>query len=194
MLEIEAILFCDDIMRLLAYQHSIPRSVFIDYLRILVGFHLSLYFQKLIYLLPKMVKEGTVEVVDDWNQVVDLTDKLESNIAPIACSDMDKTLNGLIDYIRASYSIRVMRRLETPNASVAKALSMIKNPTVEINADINANLRAIYNKYYANAKTAEEQQEIRAYCENNERQAFDVGFKTAVQLWNQLDNTGGIME
>ena len=164
LLEKQANLFCDDIMRLLAYQHSIPRSVFIDYLRILVGFHLSLYFQKLIYLLPKMVKEGTVEVVDDWNQVVDLTDKLESNIAPIACSDMDKTLNGLIDYIRASYSIRVMRRLETPNASVAKALSMIKNPTVEINADINANLRAIYNKYYANAKTAEEQQIGRASC------------------------------
>ena len=42
--------------------------------------------------------------------------------------------------------------------------------------------------------TAVEQQEIRAYCENTERQAFDVGFKTAVQLWNQLDNTGGIME
>ena len=38
------------------------------------------------------------------------------------------------------------------------------------------------------------QHEIRAYCENNERQAFDVGFKTAVQLWNQLDNTGGIMK
>lgn len=42
--------------------------------------------------------------------------------------------------------------------------------------------------------TAEEQQEIRVYCENTERQAFDVGFKTAVQLWNQLDNTGGIMK
>ena len=42
--------------------------------------------------------------------------------------------------------------------------------------------------------TAEEQQEIRVYCENLERQAFDVGFKTAVQLWNQLDNTGGIMK
>ena len=44
--------------------------------------------------------------------------------------------------------------------------------------------------------TAEEQQEIRVYCENLERQAFDVGFKTAVQLWQQLDNTeeiyGGI--
>lgn len=44
--------------------------------------------------------------------------------------------------------------------------------------------------------TAEEQQEIREHCQNIERQAFDVGFKTAVQLWNQLDSTeeidGGI--
>ena len=44
--------------------------------------------------------------------------------------------------------------------------------------------------------TAEEQQEIREYCQNFERQAFGVGFKTAVQLWQQLDNTeeiyGGI--
>ena len=44
--------------------------------------------------------------------------------------------------------------------------------------------------------TAEEQQEIREYCQNFERQAFDVGFKTAVQLWQQLDYTeeiyGGI--
>lgn len=31
-------------------------------------------------------------------------------------------------------------------------------------------------------------------ADERERQAFDVGFKTAVQLWNQLDNTGGIME
>lgn len=44
--------------------------------------------------------------------------------------------------------------------------------------------------------TAEEQQEIIDYCQNIERQGFDVGFKTAVQLWNQLDSTeeiyGGI--
>lgn len=152
-------LFCDDVMRLLAYQYSIPRSVFIDYLRILVGFHLSLYFQKLVYLLPKMVKEGKVDVEDDWSQVVDLTDKLESSVSPIACADMDKTLNGLFDYIRASYSIKVMRRIVTPHASVATALAMIKHPSIENNADINASLRNIYNKYFANAKTTEEIQE-----------------------------------
>ena len=31
-------------------------------------------------------------------------------------------------------------------------------------------------------------------ADERERQAFDAGFKTAVQLWNQLDNTGGIMK
>ena len=152
-------LFCEDVMRLLAYQNSIPRSVFIDYFRILVGFHLSLYFQKLVYLLPKMVRNGSLEVDDDWSQVVDMTDKLESSISPIACADMDKTLNGLMDYIKASYSIRVMRRIVTPNASVATALSMIKTPSIEINADINAILRNIYNKYSSNAKTQEELEE-----------------------------------
>lgn len=158
-LEAQANLFCDDVMRLLAYQHNIPRSVFIEYLRILVGFHLSLYFQKLIYLLPKMVKEGTLDVKDDWSQVVDMTDKLESSVSPIACTDMDKTMNGLMDYIRASYTIRVMRRMTVPHASVASALFMIKNPTPEIEADLRSNLRRIYNNYFTNAKTEEERQE-----------------------------------
>ena len=44
--------------------------------------------------------------------------------------------------------------------------------------------------------TVEEQQEIRGHCQNIECQAFDVGFKTVVQFWNQLDSTeeicGGI--
>lgn len=155
-LEAQANLFCDDVMRLLAYQHNIPRSVFIEYLRILVGFHLSLYFQKLIYLLPKMVKEGTLDVKDDWSQVVDMTDKLESSVSPIACTDMDKTINGLMDYIRASYTIRVMRRLKVPNLSVASALYMIKNPTPETDAILNVKLLNIFNRYSTSASSAEE--------------------------------------
>ena len=155
----QADLFCDDIMRLLAYQNNIPRSVFIDYLRILVGFHLSLYFQKLIYLLPQMVKEGTVEIKDDWSQVVDLTDKLESLVSPIACADMEKTLNGMISYVRASYTITTMRRISMYDAYVENALQMIKNPTDDINADIRSMLRKIYNNFKANATTEEEKAE-----------------------------------
>ena len=39
-LEKQSDLFCDDIRNLLVYQEKLPRSVFIDYLRILCGFHL----------------------------------------------------------------------------------------------------------------------------------------------------------
>lgn len=159
LLEKQADLFCDDILRLLAYQHSIPRSVFIDYFRILIGFHLSLYFQKLIYLLPKMVEEGQVDVTDDWSLVVDVTDKLDSNVSSIACADMEKTMNGMMDYIRASYSIRAMRRTQIPHASVATALYLIKNPTDEITYELKGYIKRICNKYYANAKTDEERLE-----------------------------------
>ena len=152
----QANLFCEDVLRLLAYQNNIPRSVFIDYLRILVGFHLSLYFQKLIYLLPKMVKEGCMDVDDNWSQVVDLTDKLDSTISPIACADMEKTLNGMINYVKASYKITTMRRISMYDAYVDNALQMIKNPTDDVNADIRSMLRKIYNNYKANAKTDEE--------------------------------------
>lgn len=155
----QANLFCDDILRLLAYQNSIPRSVFIDYLRILIGFHLSLYFQKMIYLLPKMVEKGNMEVYDDWSQVVDMTDKLESEVSPIACADMEKTVNGMIDYVKASYKISAMRRINMYDSYVDNALTMIKNPTDDINADIRSLLRKIYNNYKANATTEEERAE-----------------------------------
>jgi len=152
----QANLFCDDILRLLAYQNNIPRSVFIDYLRILIGLHLSLYFQKLIYLLPKIVEKGQIAVDDDWSQVVDMTDKLESEISPIACADMEKTVNGMIDYVKASYKISAMRRINMYDSYVENALMMIKNPTEDINADIRSLLRKIYNNYKANATTDEE--------------------------------------
>ena len=57
------------------------------------------------------------------------------------------------------------------------------------------------NAIMAEEDVPEDQQEqftslLSEYCEKLERQAFDVGFKTAVQLWQQLDNTeeiyGGI--
>lgn len=110
-LEDQADLFCDDIKRLLIYKDIIPRSVFIEYLQTLTGFHLSLYFQKLIYMLPKMIKEGKKEVEDDWNIVVDVTDNLDSKISNIAWADMQKTLNSLPDYIKATMQVNAAMTL-----------------------------------------------------------------------------------
>lgn len=108
-LEKQAELFCEDIKRLLLYEDKIPRSVFIDYLKILCGLHLALYTMKLIYLLPKMVEAGTRNIEDDWSLVVDVTDNLDSIVAPFACKDMERIENGFGKYIRSTYKADIIQ-------------------------------------------------------------------------------------
>jgi hypothetical protein len=108
LLEGQADLFCNDVLRLLFYRDALPRNVFIEYLRILIGFHLSLYTQKTIALLPKMIKEGNLNVTDDWSVIADVTDNLDSNISRFACEDMAKSINGLYEYFKATYQINAV--------------------------------------------------------------------------------------
>ncbi len=49
-------LLAEDIQRLLFYQCFIPRSVMVDYLKILIAFHLALYHLRLLKLLPALVR------------------------------------------------------------------------------------------------------------------------------------------
>jgi hypothetical protein len=49
-------LLADDVLRLLTYQKYIPRTVLVDYLRILFAFHLALYQLRLLKFLPALVK------------------------------------------------------------------------------------------------------------------------------------------
>lgn len=53
----QADILADDILRLLAYEPFIPRSVLVDYLKTLMAFHLSLYHIKLLNILPQFVKQ-----------------------------------------------------------------------------------------------------------------------------------------
>ena len=53
----QADILADDILRLLAYEPYIPRSVLVDYLKTLMAFHLALYHLKLLQMLPKLVKQ-----------------------------------------------------------------------------------------------------------------------------------------
>ncbi|WKT61291.1 hypothetical protein Q2E61_03630 [Microbulbifer thermotolerans] len=53
----QADIMADDILRLLAYEPYIPRSVLVDYLKTLMAFHLALYHLKLLQVLPKLVKQ-----------------------------------------------------------------------------------------------------------------------------------------
>ena len=123
-LEKQANLFNDDIRRLLLYKDKLPRAVFIDYLRILCGLHLSLYAMKLIYLLPKMVKAGTRDIEDDWSMIVDVTDNLDSDVAPYASADIERMENGFGKYIRSTYMIDIIQ--ERKSCKIDDALKYLK--------------------------------------------------------------------
>ncbi len=49
-------LLAEDIQRLLFYQRFIPRSVMVDYLKVLIAFHLGLYHLRLLKLLPALLR------------------------------------------------------------------------------------------------------------------------------------------
>ena len=49
-------LLADDVKRLLFYERHIPRSVMVDYLKVLLAFHLALQHLRLLKLLPAMVR------------------------------------------------------------------------------------------------------------------------------------------
>lgn len=117
-------LFNDDIRRLLLYKEKLPRAVFIDYLRILCGLHLALYAMKVVYLLPRMIAAGTREIDDDWSMVVDLTDNLDSIVAPYACKDMERMENGYGKYIRSTYMVDIIQ--ERKGCSIDEALRILK--------------------------------------------------------------------
>jgi hypothetical protein len=49
-------LLAEDVQRMLFYQRFIPRSVMVDYLKVLIAFHLGLYHLRLFKLLPALVR------------------------------------------------------------------------------------------------------------------------------------------
>lgn len=105
LLKEQSLLFCDDIRQLLVYKRCIPRNVLIDYLKTIISFHLSLYVQKLICYLPRIVETGSKEIEDDWNVVVDLTGSYESKISTISVRDAELMNNRIYDYIKATFQI-----------------------------------------------------------------------------------------
>ena len=57
----QADLLADDVLRLLAYEPYIPRSVLVEYLKTLFAFHLGLYFLRTMKLLPALVRRRSAD-------------------------------------------------------------------------------------------------------------------------------------
>ena len=159
----QAALFCDDIRRLLLYKEVLPRTVFIDYLRILCGFHLCLYTLKLVYLLPKMVVAGKRDIPDDWSMVVDVTDNLDSPVAPYACNDMERTENGYGRYIRATYMIDYIQKRR--GCSVDEALRIVENDNNHSDGYYESDLNNIRDGLPKSSETEFDQDDLKEMLE-----------------------------
>ena len=61
----QADIMADDLIRLLAYQNHIPRSVLVDYIKIILAFHLALYQLRLFVLLPAWVSRQAADPICD---------------------------------------------------------------------------------------------------------------------------------
>lgn len=150
LLEKQAELYCDDVHKLLVYKNEIPRNVLIDYLKTITSFHLSLYIHKAVYLLPKMIDEGKIEVVDDWNIVVDVTDNFESKISSVAINDAEKNFNSLYNYIKSTFKINgiISKHLldKSDSKSLEEALHILKNKLDENEMLFKVAWGMIYNQ------------------------------------------------
>lgn len=131
----QAQLFCDDVHRVLQYQHIIPRQVMMEYLKVLTGFHLALYLMTLIENLPEMVRTGDMTSVRPISFVLDLTDDPASKVAQFAVEDAAYFYDGLQDYIRSIFVINAALRYNradfNSSASLVPAFDLLRNPSTE---------------------------------------------------------------
>lgn len=130
LLTAQTALFNEDIRRLLFYKDRLPRTVFIEYLKILIGLHLSLYVMKLVHLLPKMREAGTTNIEDDWSMVVDMTEDMDSNVSRVACKDAERMVNMLNRYFKTTFEINVVQSFNEvmgKDSSIEGALNTLKN-------------------------------------------------------------------
>ena len=116
----------DDILRLLAYEPYIPRSVLVEYLKTLMAFHLALYHLKLFQMLPKMVKQHTGSALCSIAEcpvhpgldnplnncpyrvslVVGMDDAKNPDMAELARKSTDKLYRQIPAFVQANFTVK----------------------------------------------------------------------------------------
>jgi hypothetical protein len=117
-------LMAEDILRILAYEERIPRSVLVDYLKTILSFHLALYHMKLLFLLPRMVKRKAVDqecasggcsVAGGSSQtacpcalglVVDLNDANNPRMSELARESADRVYQQIPSFVQANFVVK----------------------------------------------------------------------------------------
>lgn len=122
----QADILADDILRILAYEPYIPRSVLVDYIKTLMAFHLSIYHLKLLNVLPKLVKQktggalcsvGECPVITDKTEalegcpftislLVDMVDPNNPHMGEMAHKSADRFYRQIPAFVQANYTVK----------------------------------------------------------------------------------------
>jgi len=119
----------DDILRLLAYEPYIPRSVLVDYLKTLMSFHLALYHLKLLQILPKLVKQRSDNALESSPGpvplVVDMGDVNNPYMAELARKSTDRLYRQIPAFVQANF---VVKKLDEMAEYLSKKMGKLATP------------------------------------------------------------------
>ena len=141
----QADIMADDILRLLAYEPYIPRSVLVDYLKTLMAFHLALYHLKLLQMLPKLVKQRAGNDLCSIKEcpinpgldnalegcpyrvalVVDMGDVHNPHIAELARKSTDRLYRQIPAFVQANF---VVKKLDEMADYLSKKTGTLASP------------------------------------------------------------------
>ncbi len=98
-------LLAEDTIRLLAYREYIPRSVMVEYLKILFALHLSLYHFRLIRWLPTRTGE-TTPGASEIGIFADMTGGTNTEVVSLAERSADIHYRRLPEFIKSYFMVR----------------------------------------------------------------------------------------
>ncbi|GGO04474.1 hypothetical protein GCM10010116_08820 [Microbispora rosea subsp. aerata] len=111
-------LLADDVLRLMRHGDLLPRTVMIDYLKILFAFHLALYHLRLMKMLPAMVNGGNGTGRDGF--FLDVVGIAGTDTAKLAERSASTWFGRIPEFVRATFAVKKLDEFATHLVKRAK--------------------------------------------------------------------------
>lgn len=170
-------LLCDDVQRILAYRHEVPRPVMIDYLKTLLGLHLGLLTLRVGRQLSGWIRDQKAhekcrncpvaghlespfaECPYEVSLTVDMGSDYRSRMAQLAQESSAAEHDRLVDLVRSVFAmnqlLRYAREEHLPDEPL-EVPSILANPPASFEADFKATLKQILSQTSDDEKLPQE--------------------------------------
>lgn len=160
-------LLCDDVQRILAYRHEVPRPVMIDYLKTILGLHLGLLTLRVGRQLSGWVRDQKAhekcrscpvaghldepfkECPYEVSLTVDMGSDYRSRMAQLAQESAASEHDRFVDLVRAVFAMNQLLRYareERLKDDPLEVPSILADPPASFEADFKATLKQILSQ------------------------------------------------